>query len=438
MKILIVAFRFPPSNLIGAIRVGKLAHYLDRRGHEVRVLTTDIEEDRSLPLEIAREKVIYTQYRQRGDWVARLARLISRRHPGAPSGDAPAPPVSGDRANDGLLSTLRRHYYGLIHIPDLRADWMNTALPAGAQLLRKWRPDLLFASAPPFTGLILASRLSRRFGIPWVADFRDLWTDNPYYSFPAWRRPIDHIHERRTLRNASAIVTTSPFFAATLERIHHKRVETVLNGYAAEDFPAIGAENRIPGPLRILYTGSIYRGYRDPSPLFAAVAMLDGEVRRKIRIEFFGESNADIKGLAVRHGIADCIAVSPRVPYRTALELQLEADVLLLLHWNDKRDEGTVPAKLFEYLYARRPILYIGYEYGTAAELIKERDAGLVANTPERIRDQLRIWIEQKEVGRLGRLPPAASRGLSRDEQFLKLERLFADLLNERAAPVGV
>ena len=55
MKVLIVSFAFPPSNVIGAVRVGKLARYLDRRGHDVRVLTTDIVDDRSLPLEIAED-----------------------------------------------------------------------------------------------------------------------------------------------------------------------------------------------------------------------------------------------------------------------------------------------------------------------------------------------------------------------------------------------
>ena len=85
------------------------------------------------------------------------------------------------------------------------------------------------------------------------------------------------------------------------------------------------------------------------------------------------------------------VAVKPRIPYRHALELQMEADVLLLLQSSDQRDEGNIPAKLFEYLYARRPILFIGYERGIAARLVIERRAGLVSNCPVRIRDQLRF-----------------------------------------------
>src|ERR1700736_6961659 len=78
MNVLIVSFWFPPSNVVGAIRVGKLARYLDRRGYGLRVLTTDIGGDRSLPLEIAREQVTCTDYRQGKDRLACMVRLFRR------------------------------------------------------------------------------------------------------------------------------------------------------------------------------------------------------------------------------------------------------------------------------------------------------------------------------------------------------------------------
>jgi hypothetical protein len=76
----------------------------------------------------------------------------------------------------------------------------------------------------------------------------------------------------------------------------------------------------------------------------------------------------------------------------------MSADILLLFQWSDKRDEGNLPGKIFEYLYARRPILLIGYEHGVADRLIRERGAGLASNSPEQIRDQLRAWIEHKQL----------------------------------------
>jgi len=73
MKILIVSFGFPPSNVIGAVRVGKLTRYLDRRGHDVRVLTASGDGDKSLPLEIQPQRVLYTEYRTGRNWRNSLA-----------------------------------------------------------------------------------------------------------------------------------------------------------------------------------------------------------------------------------------------------------------------------------------------------------------------------------------------------------------------------
>lgn len=432
MKVLIVSFAFPPSNVIGAVRVGKLARYLDHQGHDVRVLTTDIVEDRSLPLEIARERVSYTEYRERQHWPEQVAQLLR--------GRAAAP--AGDRREDthqqygaparSLRQTLRRHYLALIHIPDIRADWVRSAVPAGRQLIEGWKPEIIFASAPPNTGLIVASRLARAYNIPWVADFRDLWVDNPYYNEPGWRKLVETMLERQILRGAAGLVTVSPIWAEQLRRRHGQAAAVVYNGYAEEDFPPIAPRTEPDPILTIRYMGSIYRGFRDPSALFSAIALLPDQLRARVSVEFFSDAGDAVLAAAAAHRVESVVAIKPRVPYRRALELQMEADVLLLLQSSDQRDEGNLPAKLFEYLYARRPILFIGYERGIAARFVLERCAGLVSNNPAKIRDQLQRWSGDKSAGRLERLDPSVSIGLSRDDQYAKIEHLFEEILKNR------
>jgi Glycosyl transferase 4-like domain len=431
MKILIISFWFPPSNVVGAIRVGKLARYLLRQGHETRVLTTDIVEDRSLPVEIPKEYIL-SEYQRRKDWLDPFARYFRPRAaaPVAASGKMSEDEAKGSRTP--VSDWFKRQYHGLIHLPDMRTDWIKTAVPAGRRLVEEWQPDIIFASGPPFTGLIVASRLGRAFNIPWVADLRDLWVDNPYYghSEPGWRRPIEAILERRTLRNAAALVTVSPVWAEQLLRRHGKTAGVIYNGYAEEDFPRSPSHEDNGEVLTIRYTGSIYQGFRDPSALFAAIGLLGRTLRERVRVEFFGDAGHEVLALAAQHRVRDSVNVRSLVPYRCALKLQMEADILLLLQWSDKRDEGNLPSKIFEYLYARRPILFLGYEHGVAARLIRERGAGLVSNTPELIRDQLAVWIEDKQAGCLKALDPSVSRGLSRDDQFRKLEQIFADVLH--------
>jgi hypothetical protein len=101
--------------------------------------------------------------------------------------------------------------------------------------------------------------------------------------------------------------------------------------------------------------------------------------------------------------------------------------VLLLMQWNDPREQGNLPGKLFEYLGARRPILGLGFEDGVPARIIRERAAGLFCNDPEEIAAQLRAWLETKR--RLGHLPPLPAEvaaGFTRAEQFARLEPIFS------------
>jgi glycosyltransferase involved in cell wall biosynthesis len=429
MKVLIVSFAFPPSNVIGAVRVGKLARYLDRRGHDVRVLTTDVVDDRSLPLEISRQRVIYTEYRRGQQWINEAARLLRGRTTVSATAHRENAPLQNGAPSRSLRQIVRRHCFGLVHIPDMRAGWIKTAIPAGRQLIKEWKPQIIFASAPPNTGLVVASRLARAHSIPWVADFRDLWTDNPYYSEPSWRKRIDGMLERRVLRRAAGLVTVSPIWADQLRRRHRKAATVVYNGYAEEDFPPFAPCADPTGILTIRYLGSIYRGFRDPSALLSAIALLPDQLRGCVKVEFFSDAGDAVLDAAAAHRVENAVDAKPRVPYRRALALQMEADVLLLLQSSDQRDEGNLPAKLFEYLYARRPILFIGYERGIAARLVIERRAGLVSNSPEQIRDQLQRWFEDKRAGRLERLDRSVSLGLGRDDQYAKLERLFEEIV---------
>jgi glycosyltransferase involved in cell wall biosynthesis len=435
MKILIASFGFPPSNVIGAVRVGKLARYLDRRGHDVRVLTASSDGDKSLPLEIQPQRVLYTEYRTGRNWRNPLAQPF--RSGQAVQAAKISAPSLGDSGAQGssLRIFLRRQYYGFTHIPDMRADWVRTAVPAGRRLIEEWRPDIIFASAPPYTGLIVASRLARSSGIPWVADFRDLWADNLYSGHPRWRIPLDAVLERLTLRSAASLVTVSPIWAEQLRRRHGKHAELVYNGYAEEDFPPFPQNAERGHILTIRYTGSIYRGLRDPSAVFAGISLLPEELRNRVKVEFYGEAADAVLTAAVAHGVTEAVAVKPPVPYQRALELQVKADVLLLLQSNDKRDEGNLPAKLFEYLFARRPILFIGLETGVAARIIADRRAGFIANDPKRIRDQLQLWLAEKQTAGLKTLDRTVYFGLSRDEQYHKLERLFTEILAKSEPP---
>jgi glycosyltransferase involved in cell wall biosynthesis len=417
MRILIISHFFPPYNSIGAVRVGKIAKYLRQFGHDVRVLTTmDQPLQATLPLDIPKEEVIYTSWIN----VNRPVELVL--------GGRGRVAVRGYTTGSGTPSLIKRlglFYKNLTNLPDGQIGWYPYAVAAGRRLLQGWRPDVIYASAMPVTSLLVADALARDSGIPWVAELRDLWMDNPYLDLPVWRRRVERRLEARVIGAARGLVTISEPLAETLRRRFAAPVEVVTNGFDPEDYP-VGARPASDGVVRIVHTGMIYEGRRDPSPLFQALAEL-GEGARQIRLAFYGRYLSIIEPLAERYGVRGSVEIHDPVPHREALRIQAEADILLLLLWNDTREKGSFTGKVFEYLGARRPILVIGPSNNVASRLIVERGVGVVETRPTALASLLSDWICAKKNGQL--IPGCSSEatvGFSREDQTRVLARFLS------------
>ena len=416
MRVLLIAQAFPPFNASGAVRVGALARDLVDRGHDIRVLTASpLPYPRTLHNSLADEVIVRTSSL---DPLALLARL--RRRPTSPGGVS-----TGALLDHGYWGRLVRSFAAVLAIPEPQIGWYPSAVRAGRQLLRHWKPEVIYASALPFTAHLVAARLARAAGgVPWIAEFRDHFAGNPYSNLPAWRAPIDRCIERRVVASASACVTVSAPMAQTLRDLHEKPTVVVLNGF--ESPAASPAELAASSaPLRIVYTGLIYPGRRDPSPLFSAIASL-GLNADQIEVVFFGQDLRGVLEAAARHGVSDVVRVNGAIGHEAALIEQRKADVLLLLLWNDAREAGVYTGKLFEYVGAGRPILAVGAEDGAAAQLVRERTLGVAASDPTLIAQALQNWIQEKQsTGRVAPAPDSAKRGLSRHEQFTIVDDLL-------------
>jgi hypothetical protein len=276
--------------------------------------------------------------------------------------------------------------------------------------------------------LLLGKLLSARCGAPWVAEFRDRWSDDPYVERPRWRQGLERRLERRIVGSARAIVTVSEPWAERYAAAYGRPVLVVLNGFDPDDYAGRESAGAMGSPfLEIVYTGGIYPGRRDPTPLFHAIAR-SGELRSAVRVRFYGTSREHALPLAAAAGAQDQVVVHPHLPRREIAAIQQRADVLLLMQWNDPREQGNLPGKLFEYLGARRPILGLGLEKGVPANIIRERAAGCFINDPALIAAQLTTWLETKRrLGHLPPLPPAAAAGFTRAEQFGRLERVITE-----------
>ncbi len=448
MKILLIAWYFPPSNTIAAVRLGKLAKFLKKGGHDIRVLSAKgLPYAPTLPVEIPEEcihRTAWTNINALGpkvkDWVRRL---LGR----TPSGAAPAPAKTDPaviaarkppRGTEYFGSTASKLFQLLFNFPDKQIGWFRAARREGLRMAQEWRPEAIFATAPPFTALLIGYSLSKATGVPLIVEYRDRWSDDPYYPPPWWRRRLERWMEGKITRHAVAITTVSEPWARAYRARYEKPVAVIYNGYDPSDQPqgvstvaAGGWPDR--GILRIIHTGGIYRGRRDPSPLFAAISR-HADLRHKVRVVFYGIATDYVGALARDHGVEDAIEVHGRVDHAESLRQQRISDVLLLMQMDSPLEQGNVPGKFFEYLGARRPILILGWDQGVPATIVKERNAGAATTDPDAITAQLRAWIAAKErTGNLPDLSEEVCAGFTHEEQAAHLAGFLKDCLNGAA-----
>jgi len=438
MKILVVSWYFPPANTMGALRLGKLVKYLLSNDHDVCVVCgRDLPRHQTLAVEVPQDRIFRTPWRHDNGLretvtqfrcsVGQLMRsLVSRR---SDVTDAIAA-VSGSAADNAeapaRVSALRALAIDLTSYPDERVAWLPHAYRGVREALKEWRPDIVLASAPPFSVLAVGARVARTLGVPWVAEYRDRWAEDPYRAVSPWRRTLEHRLEDALVADASGIATVSEPWAADYRARWGKPKIVVYNGFDPEDFP-LDYEPAADDPdhLNIVYTGILYPGRRDPTPVFQALALM-GPAAQGVRVRFYGSDPETVRQLATAQGVEHLVEAHGRVPYDDSIRLQQQADVLLLMQWNNPKEQGNCPGKLFEYIAVRRPVLALGLEDGVPAQILGDRGAGEIINEPSAVARRIETWLAEKHsTGRIAALPATVRDGLSRWDQYAKLEQFL-------------
>ncbi|MEM9058130.1 MAG: glycosyltransferase, partial [Pseudomonadota bacterium] len=244
---------------------------------------------------------------------------------------------------------------------------------------RKHRPDAIWSTYPIATAHLIGLTLARLSGLPWIADFRDSMTEEHYPADPRVRGVFRSI-ERRAVQRASACVFTTPgtvaMYAGRYPDQPDGRWHCIANGYDEENFSAAAARVASPAAPRerlvLLHAGILYPSERDPRPFFAALARLKerGVVSAdtlRISLRATGHDGT-FRPMIDAAGLADIVALEPGIPYEEALGEMLTADGLLLFQASNCNHQ--IPAKLYEYLRARRPVLALTDPVGDTAKTL--------------------------------------------------------------------
>lgn len=221
-RVLMVSYYFPPLGGIGSLRALKFATYLPEFGWEPTVLAPRHGAYyRDPSLLFPEEKVARTGSLE-------LSRLGKRALGAGGSDTQPAGVGPFLRRVRGLV---RRFVYR----PDAQVGWYPFAVAVGRRVLRERRFDAVFSSSFPITAHLVARRLHRDTGLPWVAEFRDPWTDVANPGDPLRRR--DQRLERALASEAAAVVVPSPAWGALFRGKGARVVEVITNGYDPADIP---------------------------------------------------------------------------------------------------------------------------------------------------------------------------------------------------------
>ncbi|MFQ5635445.1 MAG: glycosyltransferase [Gammaproteobacteria bacterium] len=343
--------------------------------------------------------------------------------------------------DSGRHLAIGGRYPLVLALPDRWASWVLGGVWAGLDMIRKWRPTILWSTYPIATAHLIGLVLNRLTGIPWVADCRDSMTE-PGYPTPPARRKVYQWLERNTVARAARVVFTAPstwrMYADRYSALPASKWAVVTNGYDEDNFSS--AERGPPGALTeaaitLVHSGSLYPSERDPRPFFAALAELKRQGRlseRTLKVRLRATGHDEIfRPLIEAANIADLVSLEPSVGYREALSEMLRADGLLLFQASNSNHQ--VPAKLFEYLRARKPILALADRAGDTARIMLQAGVDSIVDLedPAGIERELQRFIDL--IGQ-GAAPVASDESVacySRREKAAELAALLDEVVAE-------
>ena len=278
---------------------------------------------------------------------------------------------------------FRRRYLGWMARPDRWISWKFDAIRQGLEMIEAYKPDVIWSTYPIATAHVIASALHQKSGLPWVADFRDPMAQDGYPTDPRTWQSFKRIEADAAAR-ARFCVFTTPGAARLYQQRYPGMAERMVvleNGYDEESFLSAPNASVAPlasgRPLVMLHSGIVYPSERDPTQLFEALGRLKQAgtlVPQELRIRFRASVHDDLlKSLAQTHQVQDFIEVCPAIAYRDALAEMLEVDALLVMQASNCNAQ--IPAKVYEYLRAGKPVLGLTDPDGDTAGAL--RSAGL-------------------------------------------------------------
>lgn len=334
--------------------------------------------------------------------------------------------------------SFRGKYLGIFGIPDRWQSWIITGLITGIYSIVRHRHKVILSTYPIASAHCIAWLLHCLTGIPWIADFRDPMAQNTWPETERERRIYAWI-ERRIFRNAFAVIMTTEatkrFYQDKYPQYSCKFFNVIPNGYDESSFKGLDVKSlsrnqaTIKRKIVLLHSGSLSRRDRDPTNLFIAIRALvdkgmlpnDGLI---VKLRASG-SNSDINDLIEEYKLAGIVTLEESVSYPEAIREMCSVDGLLLLQGETCNRQ--IPAKLYEYLYTRKPIFAMTHPDGDTEGLLRQIGYATIVNIDDSdsVRSGLHRYLNRIHADNLSLIPDDVVEKYSRRYGTKILAELF-------------
>lgn len=386
-NIFFIAFYFPPINQIASDRSFKFVKSLLDAGHKVTVF-------------MASTKNVKKNY------LAHSQQNFS--HPNLTIIEVPTLVNNHSFYSNSTFFKRLSFYFFTMLFKDLGYLWFPNLYQA---LKKQKKPDLIIATGNPFVTFLVPYFLK----IPYILDFRDLWSDNPV-SVTKINCPnfLINFIEKLVIKNAKNIITISKAYKEVLVKKYSLKNVVVLY-----NLPSLSLKFEHPSKLfsdqylNFVYVGTLYKDNRSFEPILLAIKKLDYNLQLKIRIHYYGVNSERAIYEFEKFGLKDLLIDHGFVTKNEASDAILSADLLLSFvglgeYSKDLTEKGIITTKIFEYLLANKIILNIAPKDNELNELIDcpsffsfdstavDKIADFLANFKvQEVNNKIMTWEEQ-------------------------------------------
>lgn len=391
-RILIITYYWPPSGGAGVQRWVKFVKYLCELGWEPVVYTPENPESPSLDESLLKDvpenlEVIRTKIWEPFD--------IYRKFVGKKKDEKiNAGFLKEKNAKNKWVENFSVWVRGNFFIPDARKYWIKPSIKILTTYLKNNPVDYIISSGPPHSMHLIGRGLKRELGIPWVADFRDPWTNIDFYKELKLTKMADRKHhklEKSVLTEADLCVTIGPRMKQEFEAFGAKNVTVITNGYDEEDLPEFTVEK--DEKFSIAHIGTL-NSSRNPIVLWQVLSELVQEIedfKSNLEIKLVGKVDVSVIQSLEEKGLMPYVNQIPYLEHDKAILEQQKSKLLLLLVNDTPNAKGILTGKMFEYLSSKTPVLGIGPVDGDAATILNETEAGRMFdyNDPDAVKEYI-------------------------------------------------